>query len=296
MVYGDTDSLFLSLPGRTKEQAFKIGNEVADAVTAMNPKPVKLKFEKVRLHLAWLILEVYMGSVLMAKKRYVGNKYEHIDDVQGVFDAKGIETVRRDGFPAQAKLEEICLKQLFATQDLSKVKEQCQREWTKIIQGKVSLQDFIIAKEVRLGTYRLVSLSNSTEESDKAIPPAGVIVATRRLTHDPRDEAQYGERVPYLIAAGDGNRLVDRARTPEEMVSNRSLQLDTEYYIRKGLIPCLSRIFNLIGADVDSWYNSMSKSYRVNRFETRVPKHGKIDGHFHSSHCFSCEQKSDQCK
>lgn len=51
-----------------------------------------------------------MGSVLMAKKRYVGNKFEHIDDLEGVFDAKGIETVRRDGFPAQSKLEEICLK------------------------------------------------------------------------------------------------------------------------------------------------------------------------------------------
>lgn len=47
MVYGDTDSLFVSLPGRSKEEAFKIGNDIADTVTAMNPKPVKLKFEKV---------------------------------------------------------------------------------------------------------------------------------------------------------------------------------------------------------------------------------------------------------
>lgn len=49
VVYGDTDSLFVALPGRSKDQAFKIGNEIADAVTALNPKPVKLKFEKVRL-------------------------------------------------------------------------------------------------------------------------------------------------------------------------------------------------------------------------------------------------------
>lgn len=48
VVYGDTDSLFVHLPGRTKDQAFRIGNEIADAVTAVNPKPVKLKFEKVR--------------------------------------------------------------------------------------------------------------------------------------------------------------------------------------------------------------------------------------------------------
>ena len=116
MVYGDTDSLFVALPGRSKEQAFKIGNEIADTVTAMNPKPVKLKFEKVRIlseapALTWLICrQVYMGSVLMAKKRYVGFKYEHPDEIEPTFDAKGIETIRRDGFPAQQKIEEVCLK------------------------------------------------------------------------------------------------------------------------------------------------------------------------------------------
>lgn len=39
--------MFVLLKGATKEQAFKIGQEIAEAVTATNPKPVKLKFEKV---------------------------------------------------------------------------------------------------------------------------------------------------------------------------------------------------------------------------------------------------------
>lgn len=47
VIYGDTDSFFVELPGRTKEEAFKIGQEIVDAVTATNPKPVKLKLEKV---------------------------------------------------------------------------------------------------------------------------------------------------------------------------------------------------------------------------------------------------------
>ena len=47
VVYGDTDSLFVLVKGATKEEAFKIGQEIVDAVTADNPKPVKLKFEKV---------------------------------------------------------------------------------------------------------------------------------------------------------------------------------------------------------------------------------------------------------
>lgn len=47
VVYGDTDSLFVLLKGVTKEEAFRIGKEICERVTADNPKPVKLKFEKV---------------------------------------------------------------------------------------------------------------------------------------------------------------------------------------------------------------------------------------------------------
>lgn len=49
VVYGDTDSLFVHLPGRNRSQAFVIGQEIAAAVTKMYPKPIKLKFEKVYL-------------------------------------------------------------------------------------------------------------------------------------------------------------------------------------------------------------------------------------------------------
>ena len=47
VVYGDTDSLFIYLPGKTKEQAFRIGYDIAETITLMNPSPIKLKFEKV---------------------------------------------------------------------------------------------------------------------------------------------------------------------------------------------------------------------------------------------------------
>lgn len=51
VVYGDTDSLFVYLPGKSKEDAFRIGQEIVDLVTSQNPRPIKLKFEKVSLHL-----------------------------------------------------------------------------------------------------------------------------------------------------------------------------------------------------------------------------------------------------
>jgi DNA polymerase zeta len=90
----------------------------------------------------------------MAKKRYVGFKYEHPDEQNPVFDAKGIETIRRDGIPAQQKMVENCLKILFRTQDLSLVKDHCFQMWTELLDGRASIQNYTFAKEVRLGTYR----------------------------------------------------------------------------------------------------------------------------------------------
>ena len=61
VVYGDTDSLFVHMPGRTLAEAHAIGAEIAAAVTADNPDPVCLKLEK-----------VYSPCILQTKKRYVG--------------------------------------------------------------------------------------------------------------------------------------------------------------------------------------------------------------------------------
>lgn len=40
--------MFVMLPGRSREEAFRIGAEIAAAVTAANPPPVLLKLEKAR--------------------------------------------------------------------------------------------------------------------------------------------------------------------------------------------------------------------------------------------------------
>ena len=39
--------MFIAFPGRTKDEAFDLGHEIAEAVTLDNPKPIKLRFEKV---------------------------------------------------------------------------------------------------------------------------------------------------------------------------------------------------------------------------------------------------------
>ena len=155
--------------------------------------------------------------------------------------------------------------------------------------------------------------------SDRVPPPPGVTVAAKRMLEDPNDEPQYGERIPYVIVRGEpGSRLVDRAVAPHELFRDRyatchldnrdnanhspsssHLRLDANYYISRVLIPPLERIFNLVGADVRSWYDDMPKSLRVdqpdvtlsprkNKKSVMVANAFKIDDHFTSSHCLIC--------
>ncbi|RLM86844.1 DNA polymerase zeta catalytic subunit isoform X2 [Panicum miliaceum] len=292
VVYGDTDSMFVLLKGRSREEAFRIGKEIASSITAINPDPVTLKFEK-----------VYQPCFLLTKKRYVGYSYESPEQNEPIFDAKGIETVRRDTCPAVAKILERSIRIMFEEQDLTKVRSYLERQWTRILSGKVSIRDFIFAKEVRLGTY---SARAST------LPPAA-IVATKAMLSDPRAEPRYAERVPYVVIHGEpGARLVDMVIDPYGLLEVGSpYRLNELYYITKQIIPALQRVFGLLGADLNKWFNEMPRPIRPTLAKRQSAsghglfsrdgsfirlglnnkassKGGRIDTYYMSSHCSIC--------
>ncbi|KAJ6973962.1 DNA polymerase zeta catalytic subunit [Populus alba x Populus x berolinensis] len=228
------------------KKSFQIGREIASAVTAINPDPVTLKLEK-----------VYHPCFLLTKKRYVGYSYESADQIEPMFDAKGIETVRRDTCGAVAKIMEQSLRLFFEHEDISEVKTYLQRQWTRILSGRVSLQDFVFAKEVRL-------------------------------------EPCYAERVPYVVIHGEpGARLVDMVVDPLDLLAIDSpFRLNDVYYITKQIIPALQRVFGLLGADLNQWFSEMPREARES-FAKRPsyapnPQRTRIDYYYLSKHWCSC--------
>ncbi|XP_011292459.1 DNA polymerase zeta catalytic subunit [Musca domestica] len=238
VVYGDTDSLFVLVPGRNREEAFRIGEEIADAITKQNPHPVKLKLEK-----------VYQPCILQTKKRYVGYMYETPDQEEPVYEAKGIETVRRDGCPMVAKMLEKVLRILFETADVSQVKQYVCRQFTKLLSGRANIQDLIFAKEFRgMNGYKA-----------NACVPA--LELTRKwIQTDPRRIPRRGERVPFIITNGPpGVPLIRLIRHPHEVLADEGLKINGIYYITKAIIPPLNRCLLLIGADVNEWFANLPR-------------------------------------
>jgi len=125
---------------------------------------------------------------------------------------------------------------------------------------------------------------------DKA-PPPGVMVAARAQIDDPNDEAQYGDRIKYLMPRPNhpGERLVELATAPLEYME-QGMHLHTDYYIDRMLIRPLDRVFRLVGVDIRRWYNEMPKTRKVWRSDVRnTSNRDKIVGHFHSAQCLSCQ-------
>ncbi|KAJ1891832.1 DNA polymerase zeta, partial [Kickxella alabastrina] len=255
VVYGDTDSVFIHLPGKSRESAFRIGNEIAEAVTELNPAPVKLKFEK-----------VYQPCVLLTKKRYVGWMFTTPEQREPVLDVKGMELVRRDGCSATQKILEGTIDVLFRTNDLSLVKSFVTGELTKVLRGDMPLHEFVIAKEVRLGTY------------SKSTLPAHAKVAADGIKADARAEPKFGERVPYVVVSkGRDSRLTDQVVRSQILLRQPELRLDYQYYIDRQIVPALDRVLSLVGVDVRMWATEMPRRLRSSLYDAIADTHSDSD-------------------
>uniref|UniRef100_A0AAV1URP3 DNA-directed DNA polymerase n=1 Tax=Peronospora matthiolae TaxID=2874970 RepID=A0AAV1URP3_9STRA len=240
----------------------------------MSFRPVTLKLEK-----------VYIGCVLVSKKRYVGNKFEAPTQETGVIESKGIETVRRDSCKVVQHAMQVSLETLFASCDLSKVKQTLEKYWQQILEHRVPLKDFIFAKEVRLGTY-----------SNGSAPPAA-LVSMMAMEKDPRAEPRYAERVPYVVVNGPpGARLMDLVVSPDEYFDKRKRHsINYHYYINKQIIPSLERLFLLTGANIRLWYATLPRSsVKARQFDNATPTRRSsrgcrsIDSFYKSKHCRLC--------
>jgi len=112
------------------------------------------------------------------------------------------------------------------------VKEYCIQEWNKILGGKVTVEDFVFAKEVRLGTYRYVPLDPEVwcmvgganfprfvpAHSEKGNPQAHAVVGAL-LDAEDRGSYIHGDRVPHAIARREpGGRLAETAHHVKEFL------------------------------------------------------------------------------
>jgi len=272
VIYGDTDSLFIKMPGRSYKEAFEFGEKFCMAVTSLNPPPVNLKLEK-----------VYLGSIMQTMKRYCGMKYDSKYQKKPTFEAKGLETIRRDQCALTQKVLKNALITLFK-HGIEAVKEYLFRQWSLIFAGELPVSDFILTGRVR-SKYR----------GGKEGPVQAVL--SRRLGEaDPGRVIKHKERLSYVIVATPGVtfRLKDCVLTPQELLERwDAYKIHSGYYIEKHVNAALQRCLGLPPhkVTVSDWFALCPKPRRRTHFWAIKSKRAMITAYFGNDVCSLCQRK-----
>lgn len=113
-------------------------------------------------------------------------KFESKDQRKPTFEAKGIETVRRDQCALTQKVLRNCLVTLYQS-GIEAAKSYLMRQWTLILADRLPVSDFILTGRVR-SRYR-----------GGKVGPVQAVLARRLAEADPARTVRHGERQPYVI-------------------------------------------------------------------------------------------------
>ncbi|MGA2778713.1 MAG: DNA polymerase II [Steroidobacteraceae bacterium] len=222
VLYGDTDSLFVSSGSADPDQTRERGRELAIALNGELAAYIadrwrvrsrlELKFEKLYLK---LFLPRSRHGTRGASKRYVGLKSGDLAD--GI-EFIGMEVVRRDWTALAKQVQRELYQRLFADQAVDAYLADVVR---RVRQG--DLDEALVYRK---------NLRKDTDDYTATTPPH--VVAARKSTRP------VGRLVSYVITT-DGPEPVDEVQHP----------LDREHYVLKQVKPVAEPVLETLGLDFD---------------------------------------------
>lgn len=216
-------------------------------------------------------------------------KYESKDQLNPVFEAKGLETIRRDQCALTQRVLRDALVTLYRS-GVDEAKSYLYRQWTLMLSGRIPVSDYILTGKVR-SRYR-----------GGRIGPVQAVLARRLAEADPGRIVRHKERQAYVIVATPGVafRLKDCVLTPMELLEQwDAYTIHVMYYITKHINAALQRCLGLSPhfVDVVSWFDSCPKPRQRIHFwpVTRVKSNSTImiSSYFGSDKCSLCGRKCD---
>ncbi|AEH60103.1 DNA polymerase Pol2 [Methanosalsum zhilinae DSM 4017] len=232
VVYGDTDSVFVQCSSETNlelEDVELVGNRIAGIVSHSLPDPMELEFESIAER-----------ALFIAKKRYALWMFERSGtEWSESIKVKGMETVRRDWCELTSRTLNSVLELILKEGDVEKAMEYVRGVVDRVRNIDVANDPEIIDDLVLTRMY-----SKSMGSYKNKQPHLTVIEKMKKRTGA---APSIGERIPFVIVAGK-DLFVNRAEDPDYVRQN-NISLDVDYYIKKQILPPVSRILSAFGVD-----------------------------------------------
>ncbi|MCP4392080.1 MAG: DNA polymerase II, partial [Gammaproteobacteria bacterium] len=236
VIYGDTDSVFVSLHGQQPNaQAASVGQRLVEIVNAYwrdklqsahgIESCLEMEFET---HFKQFFMPTMRGSEQGSKKRYAGL----IDDEKGDRNIvyKGLETVRTDWTELARQFQQKLYQLIFDGEEHTEYVRQVVED---LHSGKLD-QQLVYRKRLR----------KKLSEYQKNIPPhAQAAIKAEAEFRQRQQPSRYRNKswIEYVITVAGAQTL--------ECQSDR---LDYEHYVDRQLAPIADTILNAIGSSMDA--------------------------------------------
>ncbi len=218
VIYGDTDSVFLTLEGKKTDNAVKF----VEKINRNLPGVMELEFEG--YYPSGLFVSAKMGEA-GAKKKYalLNNK--------GDIEIKGFETVRRNWSFVAKEVQKNVLKIILKENNPEKALKYVKKVINEMREHKVPLEKVVIHTQLQkeIGDYVAV----------------GPHVAAAQIMKNKGIDVGPGTIIKFVVGKGKG-RIKDKVKLPEDISQD---DYDPEYYINNQILPSVDRIFDALGVD-----------------------------------------------
>jgi DNA polymerase elongation subunit (family B) len=289
IIYGDTDSIFIRMNiinNNTKElitdkQSLKWSinlGQIASKLLKINlPYPQNMEYEK-----------TFYPFCILAKKKYVGNKYENNYN-KFKQACMGIVLKRRDNPPIVKKIIGGMLDIMLNIMDNDQVIQYVRNSIENLLDGKFSIRNFITSKALRDGykykdgdidqygkditkTISIIDTFNNihTDEAKKKISfvkQAHVQLAARMAIRDPGNKPQLNDRIPYVaIEIQSEKKLLqgDVIEHPEYIIKN-NLKIDYLFYLTNQIMNPSIQFLKLIVDEPDKIFKEYCDKIKKNK-------------------------------
>lgn len=223
VIYGDTDSVMIQT-GEKRDIA-KIRDWGLE---------VKAKVNKQYRNLEIDIDGVFRAILLLKKKKYAALSVVDWQDSGTVYqrEVKGLDMVRRDWCPLSKTVSDAVLNRVLHAEGSEDILDYIMRYVHDVAEGvrngnRYTLADYVISKCLTKEpeAYRGMSFPHAT-------------VALRMKQR--KELVRVGDLIPYVICEGD--KLCDKAYHVEEVRLDKSLRIDTEWYLNAQIYPPVMRL------------------------------------------------------
>jgi len=218
VIYIDTDSCFIKLKGKTKDDILKFLEKTNEKL----PGIMRIDLEDFYIRGIFIPRGIAPGT---AKKRYA------LLDEKGYLKIRGLEKVRRDWSELAKKTQEKVLKLVLGKKDVKGAISYVRQTIQRLRKLEVTLRDLVIYEQI----------TKPLEEYKQVSPH---VVAARKLLRYGVPVGP-GSVIGFVITKGTGS--ISQRAEPVEFVELKDV--DVDYYITNQVLPAALRVLRVLGVD-----------------------------------------------